>query len=184
MGEARQTCDAIFVLAGAAARKAYGLELYRQEVAPRIVLSVARFEIRRLEEQALPAPVDLLNAARGVPPAERHFFVEFDAAGARFERSRRGRFGTLAEIAALAEWCEKNRDVESLMVISSGYHLRRVRLCCRKLLPGRVQCVFVKTPEEKRAPAGWLLLEVLKLAAYGAMLGSGYRPRGQGAGPI
>src|SRR5437660_9781287 len=120
MGEGERKCDAIFVLAGVVARKAYGLELYREGVAPRIVLSVARFEIRRLGEQALPTAIDLLSAAQGVPPAERHFFVEFGAGGVTFEKTRTGRFGTLAEIAALAKWCERNRDGESLMVISSG----------------------------------------------------------------
>src|SRR5437899_11696467 len=96
--EVAEKCDAIFVLAGVVARKAYGLELYREGVAPRIVLSVARFEIRRLGEQALPTAIDLLSAAQGVPPAGRRFVVEFGASGVRCERTRTGRVGRAAEI--------------------------------------------------------------------------------------
>jgi hypothetical protein len=168
--EATGTCDAIFVLAGGAARKAYGLQLYRQGCAPRIVLSVARFEIRRLPQLPLPMPLDLLSVARAVPPPERHFFVEFDATGVRFEKTRVGRFGTMAEIAALAAWCERNPDVQSVLVVSSGYHLRRVRMCAEALLPKRVRCAFVPTPGEAKVPATQRVKEALKLAGYRTML--------------
>lgn len=168
VAEAARRCDAIFVLAGAAERKAYGLELYRAGLAPRILLSVGRFEIRRLPELALPAPVDLLSAAQSVPPPERHFFVEFSDGGVRYERTQVGRFGTLSEMASLAEWCARNPEVRSLLVVSSGYHLRRVRMCCRALLP-QVQCVFV-APQERPVPFGRLAAEVVKLAVYHAVL--------------
>lgn len=164
-----QKCDAIFVLAGAAERKAYGLEMYRAGLAPRIVLSVGRFEIRRLPELALPAPLDLLSAVQSVPPPERHFFVEFSDGGVRYERTRVGRFGTLSEMAALAEWCAKNPEVRSLLVVSSGYHLRRVRMCCRALL-AQVLCVFVAAPREQPVPFGRLAAEVVKLAVYRGVL--------------
>jgi hypothetical protein len=172
LAEPARKCDAIFVLAGARVRKAYALEVYRQGYAPLIVLSVARFEIRRLAELPLPAPLDLLSTAQAVPPPERHFFVEFRNGGVRFEKMRVGRFGTLAEIEALAEWCSRNCDVESLLVISSGYHLRRVRMCCHALLPKKVRSVFVQTPEEPRPPAAVLALEAVKLAGYRLMLWS------------
>ena len=108
VGEEARKSDAIFVLAGARERKQYGLELYRAGLAPRILLSVGRFEIRRLRELPLPTPLDLLSAVQSVPPPERHFFVEFDASGVRYKRTPVGRFGTLSEIRALAEWCETN----------------------------------------------------------------------------
>ena len=170
MGETIEACDAIFVLAGAATRKAHGLALYRQGYAPRLVLSVARFEIRRLPELPMPMPLDLLSVAAAVPPPERHFFVEFDAAGVRYEKTRIGRFGTLAEIAALAAWCQRNPDVNSIMIVSSGYHLRRVRMCAEVLLRKRVRCAFVPTPGEARVPATQLTREALKRAGYRAML--------------
>jgi len=170
VGEQVRESDAIFVLAGARGRKEYGLEVYRAGLAPRIVLSVGRFEIRRLRELSLPTPLELLSAARTVTPPERHFFVEFDASGVRYERTRVGRFGTLAETRALAEWCEENREVESLLVISSGSHLRRVRMCCRALLQQRVSCVFVAAPQQEPMRAGQLAAEAVKLAAYWVML--------------
>src|SRR5262249_50830657 len=101
VAEEERAGDAIFVLAGARERKSFGLELHRRGLAPKIVLSVGRFEIRRLPEVGLPAPLDLLSTAQAVPPPERHYFVEFDAGGVKFEKTRVGRYGTLSEIEAL-----------------------------------------------------------------------------------
>ena len=168
--EAERKCDAIFVLAGARDRKSFGLELYRKGSAPRIVLSVGRFEIRRLPEVGLPAPLDLLSVAQAVPPPERHYFVEFDASGVKFEKTRVGRYGTLSEIEELAKWCERNREVTRLMVVSSGYHLRRVRMCCNALLPKGVQLVFVRAVKGSEASLVRSILEVFKLVWYRAML--------------
>ena len=165
VGEEARKSDAIFVLAGGAARKAHGLELYRAGYAPRILLSVGRFEIRRLRELPLPTPLDLLSAAQAVPPPERHFFVEFNTSGVRCEQTRVGPFGTLSEILALTEWCQRNRQVESLLVISSGYHLLRVRMCCRAMLP-LVRCVVVAAPQELPMPIGRFATEAVKLVVY------------------
>lgn len=63
----------------------------------------------------------------------------------------RGRFGTLSEIRALGRWLESRPHIASLVVVSSGPHLRRVRACCRALLPTRLQLHFVPTPDD-----GWL----------------------------
>lgn len=176
MSESARKWDAIFVLAGALSRKVHGLELYRQGAAPRLVVSVARFEIRGLGELSLPAPLDLLSVAQAVPPAERHFFVEFDVSGVRQSRTRRGRFGTLSEIEALADWCEGNTDVRELAILSTAYHLPRVAACCKALLPPRVRCEFVAAPGEKPS-AGLLTAEIVKRVGYRAMLmlGAGKR---------
>jgi hypothetical protein len=88
----------------------------------------------------------------------------------KYEKIPVGRFGTLAEIRALADWCEKNRDVKSLLAISSGYHLRRVRMCCRALLPRRVQCAFVAAPQSERTPMVQLAEEMVKFGVYWVML--------------
>jgi hypothetical protein len=170
IAQRERPCDAIFVLAGKRDRKSLGLELYRRGLAPRIVLSVGRFEIRRLPEVGLPTPLDLLSIAQGVPPPERHYFVEFDAAGVKFEKTRVGRYGTMAEVEALAEWCGRNPEVRLLMVISSGYHLRRVRMCCRALLPKAVECIYVKTPDGESPELSRLSLEAVKLVGYKAVL--------------
>src|ERR1700730_17985669 len=43
-----EPADFIFVLAGRMERKQYALELYRAQVAPRLILSVGRFEVSRM----------------------------------------------------------------------------------------------------------------------------------------
>jgi hypothetical protein len=70
--------DVIFVLAGRMHRKECALELFRQGLAPRILLSVGRFEIRRFSKMALPASLDVLKLAEAVPPSQRHYFVFFE----------------------------------------------------------------------------------------------------------
>jgi len=167
--------DAVFVLAGARQRKIHGLELYRAGLATRLLLSVGRFEIRRFPELAVPylagseAP-DLLAAAQPIPPPERHFFVTVEAAGVRFERIAPGRFGTLREIAALAKWCEGRPEVRSLLVVSSGYHLRRVRMCCNALLPKGLRVDYAAAAGEARPGARILLLDLIKLPVYAVVL--------------
>jgi hypothetical protein len=50
--DAPQSADLIFVLAGRVYRKEYALDLFRQGLAPRILFSVSRFEIRRFSKMA------------------------------------------------------------------------------------------------------------------------------------
>lgn len=180
VAEGPRTSDAVFVLAGGRQRKIYGLELYAAGLAPQILLSVGRFEIRRFSELALPypadvAPIDLLAAAQALPPLKRHFFVAFDQAGVAFEQIAAARLGTLREIRALAKWCDERTEISSLTIVSSGYHLRRVRMCCSALLPARIRVTYAAPPDES-AP-GWrnLFLELIKLPAY-AVLSLGLRP--------
>jgi hypothetical protein len=77
--------DAIFALAGETQRKVYALELYRTRLAKRIVLSVARFEIRGFSQLNLPSAVNLLQAAANIPAPQRHFFVSFAEGESRIE---------------------------------------------------------------------------------------------------
>ena len=140
------SADLIFVLAGRMHRKVYGLELFRQELAQRILFSVGRFEIRRFSKMALPVSLDLLKIAQEVPPPQRHYFVCFQGQEVRVEHVLPGRFGTLTEIAALARWLEANPEVRSINVISSANHLRRIRMCCRSLLKGNPKLAFLAAP--------------------------------------
>lgn len=183
IGETPRKCDAIFVLAGERQRKVYGLELYAAGLAPRILLSVGRFEIRRLRELPLPypsgvTPIDLLAEAQPIAPPERHFFVAFDGAGVSSERVPAGRLGTLREIRALANWCAQRPEVQSLVIVSGRFHLRRVRLCCRAMLPKGLGVTYAASPEEgnpansgiEQPRTRALALEVLKLAGYRVIL--------------
>jgi hypothetical protein len=151
----RVQCDAvsranlIFALAGRESRKEYALELYAQGVAPSLLMSVARFEIRRFAGLALPKRVNLRSMAAPVAPPERHFFVCFEGDRVTIEKIFRGRWGTLSEIRALRLWLEPRPEIRHIAVISSRTHLPRVRLCCKELLDRRIRCDFVAVPKER-----------------------------------
>jgi hypothetical protein len=178
--EAPRPADALFVLAGRRDRKFFALDLFRQNLAPKLLFSVARFEIRRFSKMPLPVPVDLLQIAAPTAPPLRHFFVLFEFDSVHVEYVRPGRFGTLTEIAALARWIRNHSEVRSLLLLSNGIHLRRVRLCCRFLLPAGIRLAFIASPEGSTANSQhgaslWRqtaasLLELAKLLAYWIVL--------------
>ncbi|MGA8074510.1 MAG: hypothetical protein WB995_13615 [Candidatus Acidiferrales bacterium] len=138
--------DLIFVLAGRPVRKIYGLELFRAGVAPRVLFSVARFEVRRFRELALPVEFDLLPIALPVPAEERHFFVLFGGGAPEVERIAVRRFGTLREIEALADYLGRHREIRSVLVVTSAVHLRRVRMCCEVILARGVHFQMAAVP--------------------------------------
>ena len=183
--EAPRPADALFVLAGRMDRKFVALDLFRQNLAPKLFFSVARFEIRRFSKMPLPVPLDLLQIATPTPPPLRHFFVLFESASVQVEYVRPGRFGTLTEIAALAHWLERHREVHSLLILSNGIHLRRVRLCCRFVFPGNIRPTFIASPESSIANSQLeanrsrqtadSLLELAKLLGYWIVLHLGRR---------
>jgi len=166
--------DLIFVLAGGMDRKEYALELFRQGAAPRILLSVGRFEIRRFSKMPLPVALDLLKMAQAVPPPKRHYFVDFQADVVGVEYVRPGRLGTLTEINALARWLSARLQVRSVLVVSNATHLRRIRICCHSILCPDLEMTFVPAPNlspesPQEAPHGSLrndLLELFKLCGY------------------
>jgi len=155
--------DLIFVLAGLEARKAFGLRLLNRQLAPRILLSVGRFEIRKLPRLSLPAPV------------LRHYFVWFEGGEALAERIPVGRFGTWMEIESLARWLQERKDIHTVLVVSSAHHLARIRICCRALLAPRVNVLLVPlpqevAPEESRSRKE-MLAEWLKIPVYCVLSG-------------
>ena len=186
-----RSADLIFVLAGRVYRKEYALELFRQGLAPRILFSVSRFEIRRFSKMALPVSLDLLKLAQEVPPPQRHYFAFFEGQQVRTQHVLPGRFGTLTEIDALAGWIKENPDIGSVLIVSSDTHLRRVRMCCRSLLNPKLRLAFLAAPlshseqpvsaEEQKdnsppdensafASAKENLMELFKLAIYWVLL--------------
>jgi uncharacterized SAM-binding protein YcdF (DUF218 family) len=179
--------DLIFVLAGRQSRRLYALELYRQGAAGGLLLSVGRFEIRKFDQLPLPAALDLKGIAGATPPALRHYFVHLQGGQATVERIECGRLGTLSEIRALAGWLRARPQVGTLLVVSSAPHLRRVRTCCRALLPPSLRLSFLAVPEGGDwTRSGWwcdrkvralVLKELPKLALYRAALivSGGYR---------
>ena len=142
--------DLIFVLAGRQSRKLYALDLFRQGLGNNLLLSVGRFEIRKFAQLSWPAEIDLVRVAAATPAPLRHYFVSVESGKSAVELISRVRFGTLSEVRALAAWLQRRPHIRSLVVVSSGPHLRRVRACCRALLPGGVQLRFLSTPDEGR----------------------------------
>lgn len=140
----------IFALAGRQSRKLYALELFRQGVGNSLLLSVGRFEIRKFAQLSWPAEIDLVRVAAPTPAAIRHYFVSLKAGKTEVELISVGRLGTLSEIRALAAWLYRRPHIRSLLIVSSGPHLRRVRACCRVLLPEGVQLRFLSTPGDGR----------------------------------
>lgn len=178
--DATGQADLIFALAGRQSRKLYALELFQHRAASTLLLSVARFEIRKFAQLPWPADIDLLQVASGTPPALRHYFVSFEVGTTRVELIRPGYFGTLSEIRTLAEWLKKRPQIGKLLVISSAPHLRRVRVCCHALLPARVKIHFIATPNDSPlARDNWwhdrrsrtvVLKEIPKFFAYRLLL--------------
>jgi hypothetical protein len=164
--------DLLFVFAGKMERKDYALALLRQNLAPAGLFSVGRFEIRRFSKMPLPVPLNLLEIAQSLPPPQRHYFVFFRDPHVEFEHIPPARFGTRMEVRALARWLTRHPEIRSLLAISTDAHLRRIRLCCRALLPPNVHITYVAAPPDTSFPS----------ARKPALTGAGDRPPENGAG--
>lgn len=149
VSDAPQNSDLIFVLAGRECRKHFGLQLFSEGWAPTLLLSVGRFEIRSFAQLELTVTADLVALAAPIAAPQRHFFVTVQAASQHAEPIRWQRFGTWCEIHALAGWLKKQPKVQTLTVVSSAFHLRRVRWCCSRLLPKGIKLRFIGVPFER-----------------------------------
>src|SRR5260370_4729302 len=129
------SADLIFVHAGLEIRKSFAVELYYRGLAPRILFSVGRYEIRRFVNLALLLRIDLLKMVEKVPHRLRHFLVSVAGQQLEVQRIPAGRLGTMREIEALTQWLEKRPEIKSILIVSSNIHLRRRRICCGSLLP-------------------------------------------------
>lgn len=140
--------DCIFVFAGKPERKTYGLKLYRDGYASRIIFSVGRFEWRRFLQVGLEDYGGLLDLVEATPYFQRHFFVHMTSTGTSAFGIPKRQFGTLSEAMALSEFIER-LQIKKLMIISSGFHLRRavkaVKNCCAN---PEVELIPVQVPNE------------------------------------
>jgi len=150
LGDPIQQSDVIFVLAGRDCRKHFGLELLQEGWAPTLLLSVGRFEVRRFANLELPTALDLLAIASATEPRRRHYFVKIGSGITKVQRIPLSRLGTLSEILAFSDWLREHHPVRSATVVSSGFHLKRIRMCCRRLVPEGIRLSFVAVPEESR----------------------------------
>ena len=169
--------DAVFVFAGEMERKEYGVALWREGLAPALVLSVGRFEWRRVPMLGLPPESGLAGLVERTPPPERHFFLEVRGADAAATLRPVLRFGTAGEAASLLEEAGA-RGWRSVLVVSTSFHLRRARLALERLgRGGGCRFRYVAVPQEwtahprdrwwaRPATLPLLLAEAVKWLAY------------------
>ncbi|HWR16316.1 MAG TPA: hypothetical protein VN577_15920 [Terriglobales bacterium] len=147
----QDTYDAIFVLAGRVSRKIFAIGEFERGRARTLLLSTARFELRKFPKLPIDPKPDLLALAATIPAPERHCFVQYPPGTVTWVK--KGSFGTMTEIVGLKAWLERHPAVKTILVVSSGSHIPRVRLCCQRLLPVTVQVSFQAVPGEGTA---WL----------------------------
>lgn len=132
--EAPCPADAIFVYAGQQERKEYGVVLWHQGLAPTLFLSVGRFEWRRVAALGLPGDGGLIPLVETTPAPQRHFLLRLGPEGAHARHVPPGRYGTATETQALLDAVAAG-GLRSVLVVSTGPHLRRIRILLRRLAP-------------------------------------------------
>jgi hypothetical protein len=172
-----QPVDLIFVMAGRMERKLHGLELYRAGLAPRLVLSVGRFEVSKMWQLDLEGIDELKSLRDETPPGERHFFMTLDVSGVRLEKTKLLRRSTYGEALALRRRLERE-DGRRVMVVSTDVHLRRVAFTFSRVFRGTPsQFLYCPVPTRVGGMAGdnwwkrptdrWFVInEMAKLAFY------------------
>ena len=183
--EAPHISDLIFVLAGKPERKTFGLELFGEGFAPRIILSVGRFEVRQVARLGLGGDFGLRELAARTPAAQRHFFLDLAPDSRRAGLAGVRRSGTYEELSWLAAYLSPGA-IASLTIVSTSIHLRRVKWCCERIPGLRDRTIrYVPVPDALSSfrceewwmrPDHWsyLVSEYAKLAVYSVR----YRQRG------
>lgn len=179
--EAPCRVDLIFVLAGKMERKQYGLELYRTGVGRRLLLSVGRFEVRKMPALGIPLVADLIAMRERTPPKQRHFFYEINAAGIRISRPDLISWNTYGEAVGLREYLAGDPPMH-VVVVSSDLHLRRAALTFETVFRGStVRFHYCPVPERQSSvredrwwsrPADrkYVIGETIKLIGYRTVL--------------
>ena len=169
------------MFAGRMERKRFGLELFRRGVAPRLLLSVGRFEVSRMRSVGFDSAAELIAELDRTAPEERHFFIELNAAGTHIQTARLRRWNTYGEVLGLWKFFE--HDVpRSVLVISTDVHLRRIALAFNHVfgeVPLEVHYCQVPADASSVRKQDWwarpedrqfVLKEAVKLAAYSIIL--------------
>lgn len=182
LNDSPESADLIFVVAGRMERKRYGLELFRAGFAPRLVLSVGRFEVSKMRGLDIEG-VDRLIAMRDkLHPDERHFFVTLDSSGTRIENAKLQRCSTYGEALAFCDLLRREK-AGSVIVVSTDVHLRRLSLTFNKLFHGtHLKFIYCRVPSRLsflqrniwwtvRENRKFVLKEMMKLIGYRVILG-------------
>jgi hypothetical protein len=162
-------------------RKQYGLELYRAGIAPRLVLSVGRFEVSKMSRLEWEGFNELVALRERTRPDDRHFFVEVDPSGVHIEIAKLQRWNTYGEALGLRQLLEGG-SVGKVMIISTEIHLRRVAFTVSRVFRDvPVKFVYCPVPprlEVLRRDRWWsrpydrwfVLKEMTKLVGYTTIL--------------
>ena len=126
--DAVRPVDLIFVLAGRLERKTYGLELFHSGIAPRLILSVDRYEVSKVKRLELPFAEELVRLRDRTLPEDRHFFVEMDCQDVRIQQVNLFSRNTYGEILKLRE-CLQHQQLKHVMIVSTDLHGLGDRLC-------------------------------------------------------
>lgn len=179
-----ETADVIFVFAGRESRKRFGVQLFRDGVSNRLVLSVGRFEWRRFPSLGLSSDGGLVELVSKTEPRLRHFFVDVRPEAAACERIPRGLLGTWSEARALARLVARE-GVRKLIVISHRQHLRRCLLGLLALLPESCEVIPIASPpDDAEGPSPGRIQEALKLLTYSVLLAPLWLPKLFGPLPL
>jgi len=122
--------------------------MLQQGLTPTLLLSVGRFEIRRFSNLHLPVSLDLMAVVAPIEPQQRHLFVFLEGSNVDVQIVPVGRLGTWTEIVAFSRWLGSHRSIRVANIVTSSFHIRRVRLCCHALLPSAVELRFIAVPSE------------------------------------
>ena len=145
-GDSPAPADVIFVLAGRLERKSYGLQLFRDGLAPRLILSVGRFEVRKIGPLGFD-DLKLRDLAACLPPDHRHFFIDIVGNSHKVITRPDAGKGTYAELLSLSRYLAPERP-SSILLVSTSIHLRRIRFCCRRITSfAGIRLRYLSVPE-------------------------------------
>jgi hypothetical protein len=175
-GDTARRSDLVVVLSGRPERKPYGLRLFREGLAPRLILSVGRFEVRQIASLGL-KDLELPQLAQRTPVDQRHFFLDLIGDARRVVVAPLGGRGTFGELRSLVAYLH-GEPLNSIAIVSTSIHLRRVRFCCSRLSFFRNKSVnYLAVPEDlssfrhelwwkRRNDRFYVAKEYLKLCGY------------------
>jgi hypothetical protein len=138
--------DLGFVHAGARQRKVVALRLYSQKRIRSVLLSMTPGDVQNVAALPWPVPFQTVRSAIADLRAGQHAFLWLESGKITVDGVRLGRLGTLSEIVQLRQWLCRHGSFSSLVVISTAPHLRRVRMCCRKVLPPSIRVRLFAIP--------------------------------------
>ena len=176
-----QKADLIFVLAGRMERKHYGLDLYRAGLAPRLLLSVGRFEVSKMAALPCDFSTELIAQRNRTAPERRHFFCDLSPSATRISTVDLPRWSTYGEALGLREYLAGD-PARKVILVSTDIHLRRIALAFEKVfansavsfqycpVPAALSSLGKNRWWTRRADRNYVMRETWKFAGYRVIL--------------